>query len=113
MKKYSMIKVALLITMASLGSAAAMAHESGDWILRVGAATVAPDGSSSVISTGATGPLAATSVGVGDSTQLGLNIVYMMSDNLALEVLAATPFEHDLKAKGLSQYGFATTLNNE
>jgi outer membrane protein len=35
--------------------------------------------------------------------------VYMLSDNLALEVLAATPFEHDLKAAGLSQFGFATT----
>ena len=32
-----------------------------------------------------------------------------MTDNIGAEVLAATPFEHDLTAKGLAQYGFATT----
>ena len=87
----------------------ALAHEAGDIILRVGAAQVAPDESSSVVTTTATGPLAATAVGVEDNTQLGLNLVWMWTDSIALEVLAATPFDHDLRVSGLSQYGFSTT----
>lgn len=86
----------------------AFSHEAGDIILRAGAVSVVPDESTSLISTTATGALAGTEVGVGDSTQLGLNLVYMFSDNIGLEVLAATPFEHDLKAKGLDQYDFST-----
>lgn len=97
--------VALLVLFPVVSSA----HEKGDLILRLGATTVEPDESSSLISTDATGVLAGTKTGVGNNTQLGLNLVYMLSDNIGLELLAATPFEHDLTAKGLSQYGFATT----
>jgi outer membrane protein len=86
-----------------------LAHEAGDLLLRLGAVSVDPDESSSTVSTTATGALAGTSVGVDASTQLGLNLVYMMSDNIGLEVLAATPFEHDLSVAGLDQYGFSTT----
>lgn len=98
------ISVAVLFTPAMLS-----AHESGDWLVRVGATMVEPDESSSLISTAATGALPGTAVGVGNSTQLGLNFVYMWSDNIGLEVLAATPFEHDLSVSGLDQYGFTTT----
>lgn len=35
-----------------------------------------------------------------DSTNLGFTFVYMMSNNLGLEVLAALPFEHDITADG-------------
>lgn len=112
MKKTLIGKVALssaLIASTLAFPIAVTAHEKGDLILRVGATTVAPDESSSLISTAATGALASTSVGVGNSTQLGLNLVYMLSDNWGMEVLAATPFDHDLTAAGLSQYGFSTT----
>ncbi|ALO46362.1 membrane protein [Pseudohongiella spirulinae] len=85
------------------------AQQAGDWLVRVGAATVAPDESSKVLTTQATGPLAGTGVGVNNNTQVGLNVVYMMSDHLGLELLAATPFEHDLSVDGLSQYNFMTT----
>jgi outer membrane protein len=85
------------------------AQQAGDWLVRVGAATVAPDESSKVLTTEATGPLAGTGVGVNNNTQVGLNVVYMLSDHLGLELLAATPFEHDLSVDGLSQYGFSTT----
>ncbi|MFM1896985.1 MAG: hypothetical protein RLZZ385_2059 [Pseudomonadota bacterium] len=100
--------LAILATLA-LSAPFAAAHEAGDVILRVGATNVSPDESSSLISTTSTGALAGTSVGVDDNTQAGLNLVYMLSDNLGVEVLAATPFEHDLSAAGLSQYGFRTT----
>lgn len=85
------------------------AHEAGDMIVRLGAAMVEPDESSSLVTTAATGALAGTSVGVGNNTQLGINFVYMVTDAVAVEVLAATPFKHDLTVSGLAQYGFQTT----
>lgn len=87
----------------------ALAIEKGDLIVRVGATTVAPDESSSLIRTTATGALNGTAAHVGNDTQLGLNLVYMYSDNIGVELLAATPFEHDLSVSGLGQYGFSTT----
>jgi len=87
----------------------ALSHEAGDWIFRVGAVNVDPDASSSLISTAATGALPGTGADVADNTQLGLNLVYMYSDNIGIEVLAATPFEHDLKAEGLGAYNFDVT----
>ena len=109
MKRITTAVATLTVPLILLLPTTAVSHEAGDIILRVGATEVAPDESSSLISTTATGALAATGAGVGDNTQLGLNIVYMMSDNIGIEVLAATPFEHDLTAIGLGAYGFATT----
>lgn len=34
-------------------------------------------------------------------TQLGLNFAYMLTNNLGLELLAATPFSHEVGVKGL------------
>lgn len=75
----------------------AQAYEQGDWVLRVGATTVDPDGDSSPISlpTGLT-----ATADVDDDTQLGIIPAYMMTDNFAFELLAATPFEHDIEAQG-------------
>jgi len=39
-------------------------------------------------------------VAVGSDTQAFANISYMLSDNIALELLAATPFEHKISATG-------------
>ncbi|PCI77361.1 MAG: outer membrane protein OmpW [SAR86 cluster bacterium] len=105
MKKYP-FKTAIFLALSF--PTAAFGHGAGDFILRVGAVSVAPDESSSLISTVDTGALAGTKGGVGNSTQVGLNFVYMITDNIGAEVLAATPFEHDLTAIGLDQYGFAT-----
>lgn len=108
MNRLAFPAVAVITALTINFSPVVLAHEAGDIILRVGATQVAPDDSSSVVSTATTGPLAATSVGVEDNTQLGLNLVWMWTDSIALEVLAATPFDHDLKVSGLDQYGFNT-----
>jgi outer membrane protein len=105
-KKYL---VALLSASLFTITAPVFALEKGDVVLRLGAASVQPDDSSSLVSTTATGPLAGTAVHVGDEVQLGVNLLYMMSDNIGLELLAATPFEHDLSISGLGTYGFSTT----
>ena len=101
MKKLVIATAVSSVLVASVFPLHALSHEQGDWIVRVGAASVQPDESSSKISTTATGPIAGTSVEVSNNTQVGLNIVYMWSDNIGIELLAATPFEHDIYAKGL------------
>ncbi|MBL4819938.1 MAG: outer membrane beta-barrel protein [Gammaproteobacteria bacterium] len=108
MKKTMLAAAVCAASLSGLVSLPAYSHEAGDWIVRVGAASVNPDESSGLISTAATGPLAGTGAGVGNSTQLGLNFVYMWSDKLGIELLLATPFEHDLEAKGLPLHGFDT-----
>jgi len=96
--------VAMLATTPAL-----MAHEAGDFLLRVGAANVQPKENSTVINTLSTGDLLGTRIGVGNNIQLGVNLVYMLTDSWALEALVSTPFEHDLTVSGLAQYGFNTT----
>lgn len=81
-----------------LGATAnASAYSQGDWILRAGLATVAPNASSDDINL-PTGLVAEADVD--DDTQISIVPAYMITDNLAIEVLAATPFEHDIEAQG-------------
>lgn len=89
-------KLAVCVAMC-LGSIGAQAYEKGDWILRAGLATVAPNSSSDDINL-PTGLVAEADVD--SNTQLGIIPAYMITDSLAIEVLAATPFEHDIKADG-------------
>jgi outer membrane protein len=84
-----------------VASPAAFAHQAGDIIVRAGAATVDPQEDSSRISTSATGSIDGTSAGVGSSTQLGLTGAYMLTDHVGIELLAATPFSHDISVKGI------------
>ncbi|WP_101757682.1 OmpW family protein [Oceanicoccus sp. KOV_DT_Chl] len=104
MEKNRLVKAISAAIVAITLPCASNAHEQGDWVVRVGLAAVTPDESSSTISTTATGPLPGTEASVDNDTQLGLNIVYMWSDNIGIELLAASPFEHDIQAKGLDQY---------
>jgi len=94
-----LLTVAITAAMAS-GSLAVQAYEEGDWIVRVGATTVAPneDSDSIVIPTDPATVL--DGVDVDDDTQLGLIGAYMITDNFGLELLAATPFEHDIGISG-------------
>ena len=78
----------------------ALAFEQGDWVVRAGMTNVAPDDSSSNVNVG--GVDLGVGVNVDDNTQLGLNFVYFYSQQLAIEVLAATPFSHDI---GLNTVG--------
>ena len=63
----------------------------------MGATTVDPDASSDDINL-PTGLVAEADVD--KDTQLGIIPVYMITDTFAVEVLAATPFEHDIEAQG-------------
>ncbi len=94
MKK--MLSVALAATLAG-GSLMAQAYDQGDWILRAGAVTVSPDASSDNIVLPGVPTLEAD---VDDSTQLSIIPVWMMTEQFGLELLAATPFDHDITVGG-------------
>ncbi len=90
-----------LIALA-LASPLAMAHKAGDIIVRAGAITVDPHESSSDIWVGALGTdVAGTKATLDSDTQLGLNFAYMVTDHVGVELLAATPFSHDVGVKGM------------
>ncbi|EKT56224.1 outer membrane protein OmpW [Providencia sneebia] len=79
---------ALVLAAATLAPAVSFAHEAGDFIFRAGTATVRPNAGSSEVLPG-TG-----SFNVNNNTQLGLTFSYLITDNIGVELLAATPFEH-------------------
>ncbi|MCW2290609.1 outer membrane protein [Pseudomonas sp. BIGb0408] len=99
---YKSLFSASLIALA-LAAPAAQAHQAGDILVRAGAITVNPKADSSTVKVDR-GGLAGTDLGgkatMSSDTQLGLNFAYMLTDNIGLELLAATPFEHDVKIKG-------------
>lgn len=89
----------LLIAPALLASAVAQAHQAGDIIVRAGAVTVDPREDSSGIKAG--GMNLGGKATLDSNTQLGLNFAYMLTDNVGIELLAATPFSHDVGVSGL------------
>jgi outer membrane protein len=82
----SLVAVSLLTAGLSFGAAA---HQAGDIIVRAGVAMVAPNESSPVVANIA-------EFGVDSDVQLGLNFGYMLTDNVGIELLAASPFSHDV-----------------
>lgn len=84
---------AICLTLAAL-SPLASAHQEGDWIVRGGLTTVAPDESSSNIIAGGTD--LGVALTVDNNTQLGINVAYFVTNNINIELLAATPFKHDV-----------------
>lgn len=97
---------ASLLTLA-IAAPMAQAYQAGDIIVRAGAITVDPHESSSDIWVGALNTdVAGTKATLDSDTQLGLNFAYMLTSNLGIELLAATPFSHDVGVKGMPG-GFA------
>jgi len=89
-----------LITAACLASAltsasSAMALEKGDWIGRLGVSYISTDDSSDPVP-GSPG----SGVEADSSASATFNIGYMITDKLAVDVLAAWPFTHDIKGSG-------------
>lgn len=86
MKKLTV--AALAVT--TLLSGSAFAHEAGEFFMRAGSATVRP-------TEGAGGTLGSLGgFSVTNNTQLGLTFTYMATDNIGVELLAATPFRHKI-----------------
>ncbi len=85
-----------LVLASALCSSFALAHDAGDWFVRGGLATVMPNESSDDVA--GNGELE-----LNNDTQVGVTLTYMLSDKLGLEVLAATPFTHDVSTRDLGK----------
>ena len=94
--KKSILAIALLSSLSSM----AFANQAGDILVRGGLTTVNPDSQQSTIYAAGNQTVnlgaGAISASVDDNTQLGLNFVYFYDSNWAVELLAATPFKHDI-----------------
>ncbi|HBI09041.1 outer membrane protein OmpW [Franconibacter pulveris] len=97
MKKFAVALIAL-----SCLSGVASAHEAGEFFVRAGSATVRPtEGSDNVLGMGG--------FNVNNNTQLGVTLTYMATDNVGVELLAATPFRHRV---GLGATGDIATVHH-
>lgn len=90
----------LLLTSAVLALAApltvtgAAAQSKGDMTLGFGIATVAPAEDNGTLLNGA------LDADVNNNSQVSLTFEYFVADNIGIEVLAATPFTHQVKVNG-------------
>lgn len=95
-----MLRTAVTLGIATLFSANVMAAGAGDVLVRVGLGHVNPDTSSGNLVV-AGDELPGARIDVGSNTRPIVNLTYMATDHIGLEVLAAWPFEHDIKGAGI------------
>lgn len=86
-------------TALALVSTPALAQSAGDWTLGFGLGVVDPKANNGKLS-GGTLP-----VKVDENTQATFTFEYFIADNLGVELLAATPFQHNISITGLGKVG--------
>ena len=89
--KKSLLAIALLSSLSTV----ALANQAGDILIRGGLTSVNPESNKAAVLLGGSNATSA-SLSVDDNAQLGLNFVYFFDSNWAVELLAATPFTHDV-----------------
>lgn len=93
----------VLVTALTVLPLSTIAAEAGDWLVRGGITSVNPDDESGNVFV-AGGDLG-VGVSVDNNAQLGLNLAYFLNKNWAVEVLAATPFSHDIELNTVGALG--------
>jgi len=88
-----LLPFALAATLGALAAPAAHADDNNPWVVRVGGAVVAPKDHN--------GTLAGARADVSSSGRPTLDLEYMFTPNWGVDVLAATPFLHDVSLAGL------------
>ena len=89
-----MLRKLTLAIVVAIGAATAAHAEQGDWQVKIGAHAVDPKSNNGHL---AGGTLAA---GVDSAWSPTVTLEYSVTKNLGIEVLAALPFEHDVKLNG-------------
>ena len=69
-------------------SSATLAHDKGDWLFRIGGMNVDPKSNNGEV------------VDVKSDSSITLTFSYLLTENWAIDVLAAYPFEHGINLKG-------------
>ncbi|MBV1884241.1 MAG: outer membrane beta-barrel protein [Pseudomonadales bacterium] len=95
-KTHALLIAAPAVFTLAMGSTTVNAYETGSWIVKGGIANVAINNDSGKLWTDVTQTLPSTEADAADNAQLGISIIYMYSDKIGIEVLGATPFEHDV-----------------
>ena len=93
------VAVPALLTLsiaATLSAPVSADYQAGDIVVRGGLTSVQPESDKAGVYVEALGGNTPLSLSVDDNSQLGLNVVYFFNGNLAIELLAATPFSHDV-----------------
>lgn len=94
-------KKLLVCMLASLGATMSVsAVEQGDWLLHVRAININPSDDSSFLNVDGAN-LAGTGVTVDSNNSLDMSIGYMLTDNIAVELLADLSSKHDVNVFGL------------
>ena len=98
----------ILLVISCVIHHSAFAYEKGDKILRIGIAHVQPNDESTALALNGTElsalpglNLPRTEVQVEDNTQLGITATYMLTNHWGLELLASSPFQHEIRAEAL------------
>jgi outer membrane protein len=95
--KMSTMKKVIAGSVACMGFAmGAQAYEAGNFIVRAGAITVDPNTSATTPELNGA-PLYGMKVNVDSDTQLGLTMTYMLTPEIGVELVAATPFTHNIR----------------
>ena len=90
------MKYKVLLALACLISSHANAHKAGDWIIKAGPISVQPSVDSDPIDVAGLQTFE-NGVDVDNDVQLGLTGTYMLTDRWGIELLAASPFSHDIE----------------
>lgn len=89
------IKLLLVATaLLAIAASPALASEPGKWTLRAGVGVVDPESNNLTFSDGAD----TLSIDVDSATAMTLSATYMFNENWGFDILAATPFSHDINA---------------
>jgi len=91
--------LASLISLIGISSSA-LAIEQGDWLMHLRAINVNPNDDSSVLNVDGNN-LAGTGVAVDSNNSLDISLGYMLTDNIAIEILADISSRHDVSVFGL------------
>ena len=76
----------------------AAAQSAGEWTLGIGAGSVQPKDDNGTVA-------GSLDVEVDGNTRPTLTVEYFLRDNVGIELLAATPFQHDVNIKGVGKVG--------
>lgn len=99
MKTVSTRNLLAAAVLSAVAAMPALAQEQGDWQFRIGLGYIAPDTSNDdLVFEGTT--LDNFMIDVDDQLGVVFDLTYFLSPNWAVELLASTPFEHDIDGAG-------------
>lgn len=97
--KLCRMSVAAMAAATLFTAVPAVAHDAGDWLVKVGVTHIKPKSDNGKVIDNSVG------IDVGSSTRPSFSVTYMATKNVGIELLGAFPFKHDIDAAGLGNIG--------